>query len=315
MYVDETGRMVAVDRSDKALKVYDRAGTFLFSAGRPGPGPGEFGALWGGGSLNDSIFGYDFSKLSVSMFSPDGRYVRAFPVRRRGEGVPAVIQPVDDSLLLVVGFPLDAWRKDMLKLVRRDGTVRSQFFNQSAYFSPETPPLLQTSYVVADAGGGIVVAGLRGGDSLWVFDYDGRRLGSAPILLDGSRRLRTYRSLIERNRGKLERPDGSRVMDGEPALVALVVTEGRQAVLQVMPIGATDRPWPDLGAGGRFLVARVDTAHRTMVMGGDTTLAQGLVGRDRAGHPLTFHVLGEKFDAVEISRLTVGSETSNGGTQ
>jgi hypothetical protein len=313
VYVDPAGRFVAVDRSDKMLKVYDRAGTFLFSAGRAGPGPGEFGALWGGGSLRDSIFGYDFTKVSVAVFAPDGRYVRSFPIRRPGEGLPAAIHPVDDSLLLVVGFAIDSWRRELLSLVRRDGTVRSRFFNLSAYFSPGDPALLMKSIVVADAGGGVVVAGMRGSDSLWVFDYDGRLLASARIVLDGKRPLRTYRSLIEANRGKLERPDGTLVVDGEPALVALVAGTGGQAMLQVMSIGKADRPWPDLTEGGHFLVARVDRGRGTLSMGADTTLTQGLLGRDRAGNPLTFRYLGAQFDAVELSRLTLADAPGGGG--
>lgn len=314
LYVDGGGRFVAVDRSDKMLKVYDGAGNYLFGAGKAGPGPGEFGALWGGGALADSLFGYDFAKTSVAMFSPTGEYVRSFNLRRPGDGVPAAVLPVDDSLLLVVGFPLDAWRRELLTLVRRDGTVRSRFFNRRAYFTPESPPLLQSTYVVADAGGGVVMAGLRGGDSVWVFDYDGRQIGSAPVVADG-KPLRTYRSLIEANRGKMQRPDATWVIDGVPALTALVVAPGRQAVMQVMELGAADRPWPDLAEGGRFLLARVDPATGGVWTGADTTLAQGLLGRDDRGRILTYRFVNEQFDAVELSRLTLTADGRPGGDE
>jgi hypothetical protein len=312
LYENAAGRFVAVDRSDKMLKVYDADGDYLLSAGRAGPGPGEFGALWGGGPLGDSLFGYDFAKTSVAVFSPEGAYVRSFSVRPPGEGIPAAVLPLDDSLLLVVRFPIDSWRRELISVVRRDGTVRSRFFSRREYFTPEQPPLLQSSYVVADAGNGIVVAGLRGGDSLWVFDYDGRQLAAAPVVVDG-RPLRTYRSLIEANRGKMQRPDGSWVIDGVPALTALVVADGGQAVLQVMQPGAADRPWPDLTEGGRFLLARVDRATGGMWMGGDTALAEGLVGKDRAGHPLTYRFVNEQFDALELSRMALTNSPVPGG--
>lgn len=305
LYVDGGGRFVAVDRSDKMLKVYDGAGNYLFAAGKAGPGPGEFGALWGGGALSDSLFGYDFAKTSVAVFSPKGEYVRSFSVRRPGDGIPAAVLPVDDSLMLVVGFPLDSWRRELISLVRRDGTVRSRFFNRRGYFTPESPPLLENSYVVADAGGGVVVAGMRGGDSVWVFDYDGRQLAAAPIAAAGGKPPRTYRSLIEANRGKIQRPDGSWVIDGQPALMALVVAPGGQAVLQLMQPGKSDRPWPDLSEGGRFLLARADPATGTVSMGTDTTLTQGLLGRDERGRILTYRFVNEQYDAVELSRLTL----------
>jgi hypothetical protein len=314
LYVDAGGRFVAVDRSDKMLKVYDPQGNYLFAAGRAGPGPGEFGALWGGGALSDSLFGYDFTKTNVAVFSPRGEYVRSFSVRRPGDGVPAAVLPVDDSLLLVVGFPVDSWRRELISLVRRDGTVRSRFFSRRAYFTPESPPLLQSTYVVADAGGGVVVAGMRGSDSLWVFDYDGNQIAAAQIVA-GGRPLRTYRSLIEANRGKLQRPDGSWVTDGEPTLMALVVAQGRQAVLQVMEVGAADRPWPDLTDGGRFLLARTDPSTGTMWMGAETTLAQGLLGRDDRGRILTYRFVNEQYDAVELSRLTMTAGGRPGGDE
>jgi hypothetical protein len=225
--------------------------------------------------------------------------------------MPASVQSVDDSLLLVVGFPLGARNRGLLALVGRDGSVRSRFFALREYFTPENPPLLENSYVVADAGHGIVVAGLRGGAGLSVFDYQGRRLASAPILLDGKTPLPTYRALIEGNRGNVKRPDNTYVIDDVDALVALTVLDGSHALLQVMNTQVGAQPWVDLTEGGRFLVATFDRERGTVSTSGDTSLVGGLLGRDGRGNALTYRYLGEPYDQIEISRLSLRPSDGN----
>jgi hypothetical protein len=302
LYVDATDRYVAVDRSDKNIKLFNATGRFVGAVGRPGPGPGEFGALWGGGALSDSIFGYDFVQMHLAVFSPAGDYVRSFPIRGKDDPVPITVLPVDDSLLLIVGFPVDGYKRDLLALRRRDGSVRSRFLNLRRYFTTDDSQLHQHSLVVADAASGVVVAGLRGGDSIWVFDYDGRRLGAAPIRVDG-RSLRTYRSLIEENRGNVTRPDGSYVIDNENTLMAVVVVSPTEALLQVMRTKVGEQPWVDLTEGGRFLVARIDTTRGTVAIEDGPEIERGLLGRGRDGAALAYRFLGEEYDMVEVSRL------------
>lgn len=78
--VDPRGRIIVGDGDQfgwDAILVYDSEGNFLFQAGRPGSGPGEFGQLWWASSYRgDSIAGFDMSGDEVAIFDPDGRFVR-----------------------------------------------------------------------------------------------------------------------------------------------------------------------------------------------------------------------------------------------
>ena len=69
---DRAGRYLAVDQSDRDIKVYDDRGHATASVGGPGAGPGQFRQLLGGGLLRDSVFGYDFADQHLMFFSING---------------------------------------------------------------------------------------------------------------------------------------------------------------------------------------------------------------------------------------------------
>lgn len=79
--VDARGRIIVGDGNQvgwDAVLVYDSAGKFLFQAGRSGRGPGEFGQLWWASAYRgDSIVAFDMSGDQLSIFSPEGRFVRS----------------------------------------------------------------------------------------------------------------------------------------------------------------------------------------------------------------------------------------------
>jgi hypothetical protein len=78
--VDSRGRIVVGDGNQvgwDAILVYDSLGRFLFRSGGEGQGPGEFGQLWWASAYRgDSLVGFDMSGDGLSIFSPDGVYVR-----------------------------------------------------------------------------------------------------------------------------------------------------------------------------------------------------------------------------------------------
>jgi hypothetical protein len=99
------GRIVVANGGSHELRYYDSTGTFLTSAGRKGSGPGEFEML---GSLfalsGDTVAAYDGRLRRISLFAPDGAFVRsltiAFPA-----GAPSPIgQFRDGSWLCNRGF-------------------------------------------------------------------------------------------------------------------------------------------------------------------------------------------------------------------
>lgn len=78
--VDPHGRIIIADGDQvgwDAVLVYDSAGEFLFRAGGPGQGPGEFGQLWWASAYRgDSIIGYDMRGNRVNVYAPTGSYAR-----------------------------------------------------------------------------------------------------------------------------------------------------------------------------------------------------------------------------------------------
>lgn len=83
------GGVIAADGQALELQFYDRSGRLTARSGRRGEGPGEFRSIRAllrcGG---DSAFVYDPVALRISIFAPDGRYVRAIDLRSTGISMP-----------------------------------------------------------------------------------------------------------------------------------------------------------------------------------------------------------------------------------
>lgn len=308
---DAAGRFVVADQSDKALKLFAPSGTAAGAVGRPGSGPGEFTILLGGGVLGDSLFGYDFDGGRFTVFTPAGRYARSTSLLAPGTPMPATVRAVDDSLLLVAGFAIGAHRGDLVRLLGRDGRTRGSFLNLRRYFTPENADLVQASATYADAGGGTVWATVMGLDSVYAFDYAGRRLGAGQIRVHGEP-LPTFRALIEANHGKRFRPDRSLVYQNQPAVVALAAIDATHAVLQVMPLDYGSDGRLDRSAGGRFVLATLDPGARAVATTGARELEGVLAGRDGRGSALVARYLGEDFDRIEVTRLSVAPAREGG---
>lgn len=303
--LDRAGNYVIADASDKSLKRYDHTGAEVPPVGRPGSGPGEFRSLMGGGTIGDSLFAYDFAGTRLSVFDPAGKYARSFSLWHPGDPMPASVRVVDDSLFLAVGFPLGSPGKELVRLVRRDGSTRSSFFNRREYFHPDNADLVQSSVVVADGGDGVVFAALMGGDSIFAYDYDGKLLGAGPIVGEDGKPLATFRSLIEANGGSRFRPDRSVVTEGHPALVSLAALRGGRAVLQVMDIDYHGQGRLERTDGGTFAAAVLDRASGSVSVSGHRAIEAGLQGRSRDGGALLIRYLGDQYEAVEVSELRI----------
>jgi hypothetical protein len=102
--VDPRGRIVIGDGNRAgwhAILVYDSLGQFLFKAGGPGEGPGEFGQLWWASSYRgDSIVAFDMVGKRLRVFDPEGRYVRQVELPTllsppEARGVPSYVPGMD----------------------------------------------------------------------------------------------------------------------------------------------------------------------------------------------------------------------------
>ncbi len=76
------GDIVVADRAASELRSYDATGTFQWSAGRFGQGPGEFESLdFLGTVAGDSLVTYDEGLQRVQLFDAGGQVARSFDVR------------------------------------------------------------------------------------------------------------------------------------------------------------------------------------------------------------------------------------------
>lgn len=75
------GRIAIGDRESNTIRIYDAAGTFLFSFGGDGGGPGEFGGLSAVFRYRgDSIAAWDASAHRLSVFDGEGNFGRSATV-------------------------------------------------------------------------------------------------------------------------------------------------------------------------------------------------------------------------------------------
>lgn len=82
------GTVVVADGLNRELRAFDRQGAHQWTAGGGGDGPGEFSSLSGAYVIQgDSILAAGGGRV-VSIFSPDGAYVRQFRMEAPPDGYP-----------------------------------------------------------------------------------------------------------------------------------------------------------------------------------------------------------------------------------
>ncbi|MFL5381017.1 MAG: hypothetical protein ACJ8GN_00700 [Longimicrobiaceae bacterium] len=296
---DARGRLVFADASDRNVKLYDPRGALAGTVGRAGHGPGEFGSLMMAQAYHDSVVAYDITRPRLSVFGPDGRFVGTRTLGPAGLPLPFTVRVVDDSLFLLVGAGAGKPGRGLLALVRPDGSVRSRFLDLSRYLG-SGPQVASVTGLLADGADGRVFAAVAGGDSVWAFDYDGRRLAAFPG--DPQQPLVTARSLIEANGGSLRKPGGGYVVDGNRMIIGLVAMDSGTVALQIAPYDG--RVGIDLEEGGTYVVATL--AGRAAHVLARQELAGALLGRDRRGRLLLLlRYASPEAEAHELVRATL----------
>lgn len=103
------GRIVIANAGTNELRFYDADGSFLFTRGGEGGGPGEFRSLGDIWTLGDSLYLFDFNQMRVTAYSTSGEFGRTFRVRETPDGAfpfpEGVLAP---HYLLVRRSPPDA---------------------------------------------------------------------------------------------------------------------------------------------------------------------------------------------------------------
>ena len=73
------GRIAVANSGTNEIRYFEADGSFLYSSGRKGGGPGEFEALWTLAALpGDSVVAFDRRHRRMSVFAPDGTFARSF---------------------------------------------------------------------------------------------------------------------------------------------------------------------------------------------------------------------------------------------
>ncbi len=99
-----TGDIVVADRGASELRSYEAAGTFQWSVGRFGEGPGEFESLdFVGTTIGDSLVTYDAGLMRAQLFDPAGGLARTFRVAITGDGAGAETTVADKAVAVVDG--------------------------------------------------------------------------------------------------------------------------------------------------------------------------------------------------------------------
>jgi hypothetical protein len=290
-----SGRFVIPDFSDRNIKIYDGNGRRTGTVGRAGRGPGEFMGPMYAGFYRDSLVNVDFVG-PLSFFSPDWRFARVVRFRGRSNQPVMDARVVDDSLLLLQNAAVPGEGNDMLTLVRSDGRLVSSFFDRSAFLGRD-PQVIQNSGVQADGRGGIVFAGMTGGDSIFAFDYSGRLLASAP--LDPVQPVPTVHALLAAAGGKTRRADGRWFTDQQRLLLRVVALDSATAALQVSTFDG--KTGIDPVEGGTLLLVTLDGG--TLRHIGRADVPAGLMGRGRDGNAMLIGYDGEEMTRYVLSRL------------
>ena len=94
------GRIVIADEGTAHLRIFDPTGRHLVTTGRKGEGPGEFEGLSGlFVGPGDTLLAYDSNLKRVSVFTPDGEFVRSFTLDF-AQGVPLLVGRFADGTFL-----------------------------------------------------------------------------------------------------------------------------------------------------------------------------------------------------------------------
>jgi hypothetical protein len=91
------GRIVVGNGGSHELRYFDAQGRYLKSAGREGGGPGEFEGVGDPVPIGaDTIAVYDWNLRRISLWDPDGNFVRSFGIQF-SSGSPVAVGPLSDG--------------------------------------------------------------------------------------------------------------------------------------------------------------------------------------------------------------------------
>lgn len=291
--VRSDGVILALDQAGMELRAFDAEGRHLWSTGRAGEGPGEFRLPAAVSTFPaDSAVVVDVLASQALVFDPDGRYVRAVPMRaiRDGLGAPSfrgvtasgilVVTAVEASRAAAPGagaqrsssvlayldadgrvvidserrFPGQARESRVMGVTGPDGTPTTARVITRMQMGPET--------VFAPTAAGVVVGTQDTFEILW-YDQGARllrilRVASEPMSVDRARYVNHGVEEIddpERRRALREQREGALVAETLPAFDRVVADAADRVWIQeFVPVYDAREPvWWIVDAAGAFV--------------------------------------------------------------
>ncbi|MGD8868966.1 MAG: hypothetical protein PVI01_15155 [Gemmatimonadales bacterium] len=154
------GRIAVANSGSSEIRFFDSDGSYLYSSGRKGGGPGEFEALWTVWPLpGDSVITFDRDLRRMSVFGPAGAFARSFMFATLA-GAAALPMPL--------GLTADQ-RLVVSELAFRTGEARAGLIRDSTY------------YLLVDLDGALVdTLGYFPGDEWYVWSEGQATYGANP---------------------------------------------------------------------------------------------------------------------------------------
>lgn len=241
------GRFVVANSGSSELRFFDATGSLLQAVGRRGEGPGEFlGISWLSAVGGDTLYVYDGYASRMSVYHPDGTFIRDFVFGGQGMRATAIGRFADgtfagrETVLLRPSQdgPIEGLQRPDVSIVRVNGLGEveatlgpfpgaERFINVNAdgggvvAVEVVTPLLGRTAWHVAT--GNVLWSGTQDGPELRVYDPEGSlvrivRTGRAPEPVTDRHR----EALIAK---RLESVPDDRVAAVRSGLEALAVAE------------------------------------------------------------------------------------------
>jgi len=171
--LDNGGRLLVADDQNHRVVVFGRDGRFVGYVGRQGSGPGEMQAPWlVVADASDSIWVYDNSLARISVFGPNLRFARSFPVPP--QWLVNTVRFLPDGRLLVAAYGRN--EPGTLHVLTRLG-------QRERTFGPRPAQGNLAGFEASLLGGNVDVSGhtivysVKSPYELWFFDLDGRTRG------------------------------------------------------------------------------------------------------------------------------------------
>lgn len=131
--VGRDGSVYVSQPREQVVKVYSAAGRYLRSIGREGAGPGEFDSPGALGWRGDTLWVADPAQTRISLFRPDGTFLRAITFSHASQVTEGRTQI--PAYLLADGSVLGWWRVP-LQLLSRGRVVSSPMVRFNARGEP-----------------------------------------------------------------------------------------------------------------------------------------------------------------------------------